>query len=72
MIFIFFRFAALHSFIMMDFRNRYDLAMTWLYQQFIIEESKAVRSATRRDSKYSRILTDILLDLQKFLDPRDK
>ncbi|XP_065064870.1 symplekin-like [Rhopilema esculentum] len=63
---------ALHSFIMKDFRSRYDLAMTWLYQQFIIEESKAPKSATRRDSKYSKILTDLLVELQKCLDPRDK
>jgi len=63
---------ALHVFIMQDFRNRYELAMTWLYQQFIIEESKAPRSATRRDSRYNKILTEMLSELQKTLDPRDK
>ena len=57
---------------MQDFRSRYELAMAWLYQQFIIEESKAPRSSTRRDSRYNRILTDMLSELQKTLDPRDK
>eukprot|EP00794_Sanderia_malayensis_P020260 gene20260-22245_t len=62
----------LFYFIMKDFRNRYDLAMLWLYQEFLYEESRSPNSATKRDSQFSRTFTDMLLELQRTLDPRDK
>jgi len=63
---------ALIDFVMEDFRNRIDLGLLWLYQEYTREESRAPGSTYAKTSRYAGCLRDLVDGIRSKLGPTDK
>ena len=75
---------ALRNFILVDPRARYDLAILWIYQEFLSEEAMKEKQEEEEEeeeqseqqpilkSSYSESVRLLLYGFKERLDPKDK
>ena len=64
---------ALRQFIVEDFRSRVELALAWLYQEYVIAQGYIREDDPRTDyEQYDACLCGLLQALKDKLEPRDR
>ena len=64
--------SVLLDFILEDIRARYDLLMSWLYQEYNASESEETNDEMESSQSYCDCLLSLMDGLYSSLDPKDK
>ena len=64
--------AVLQEFIQEEIRSRYDLLMSWLYQEYASSEIEGIDEDSDLRQSYSDCLLNLMDGLYAKLDPKDK
>ena len=64
--------AVLQDFIDEDIRARYDLLMSWLYQEYTASESDGSGDELEASQSYNDCVLNLMDGLYSKLDPKDK